>query len=115
MVFLGLPLLIFFALSAVASPSQGWLIGTTELVVVSSPYGGLVNPSCLQQPSCQAAIALKSKHRASFASVGGKNPGSTVCKDRHHGKVVIAKRGPSTQGFCVFSDGSFASLDGLLL
>lgn len=92
---------------------QKWWIGNVALDFVQAPEGGLVNPSCLKNATCLAALAVKNKASSAKVGRGGKNPGSDVCRTQHKGSVVIASRGDRTQGFCHFSDDSYVSLDGL--
>lgn len=103
----------FLLAAGFAQATEKWWIGNVALDVVEAPEGGLVNPSCLKNPKCQAHLAVKAKSRSAKPGVGGKSPGSDACVREHKGRVVIAASGETTQAFCQFPDDSFASLDGL--
>lgn len=110
-------MLIFLLLTVFqvsAEEPQGWLIGNTEIMFVSSSDRGLINPSCLTGKKCLAVEALKNKVPMTTIGAGGKNPASAICKEIQKGQVMVASRGNISQGFCRFPDGSYASLDGLI-
>lgn len=104
-------LILIFAFTTAAWAQESWYLGATE-VRVKKLADALVNASC-EASKCQAHKAVHVQVGGMIAEEGGKNPSSKLCRDHYKGSVFIAQRGSRSQSFCQFSDGSFASLDGL--
>lgn len=97
-----------------AFASESWFIGGQEMLLGSHPGGALMNLSCTVKTDCMAFKVLSKPEQMPKISSGGKNPASEVCQRVWSGQVLIATRAGATQGFCRFSDGSFASLSGIV-
>ena len=94
--------------------ARDWSIGEDAQSFVWVPEKAWLSEACASTKKCQAYSALQDKVKLEASMLNGRNPASAVCKEKWKAKVVIARHGDETQGFCVFADDSVASLGGLL-
>lgn len=103
-------LMTIFSINLLAQ--EEWFVDSVVYKLHRHSSGALINNICIKNPNCMAVLAIKNKTPMKILP-GGKNPGSTACKEKD-GIVFIAERKHTSQGFCRFRDNSFVSLSGFI-
>lgn len=103
--------LLFLNLAWAKPEPQLWRAGPITISLVEAPGGGLINPACLPPSKCLSTKASSTKLdlKGELSTIP-----NTVCVEKYKGQILYASRGRKTQPLCLFSDGSYASIDALV-